>query len=237
MTWVFCFSSSPQKKTPDSAVIRLIITQQKKGLKQEKRLVYRSPTVSDLQSHFTTKARRRLNGHKCETHLSFFFFFFSYSRQKHNCTREERGTCPFTNTTPGLTMGDRLPLPALAGTLLLVVLGLLTLLPHSILGKPAEEEEEAANAGSSALLQRVKRGWVWNQFFVLEEYTGLEPLYIGKVSDVLYEHTHTHTHTREVMTWRNVTRAGLQAWSGSSSSDWPFSPVFGVFTSCTQGKV
>ena len=172
-----------------------------------------------------------------DSFVFFFFFFFSYSRQKHNCTREERGTCPFTNTTPGLTMGDRLPLPALAGTLLLVVLGLLTLLPHSILGKPAEEEEEAANAGSSALLQRVKRGWVWNQFFVLEEYTGLEPLYIGKVSDVLYEHTHTHTHTREVMTWRNVTRAGLQAWSGSSSSDWPFSPVFGVFTSCTQGKV
>lgn len=86
-------------------------------------------------------------------------------------------------------MGDRLHLPALAATLLPVVLCLLTLLPHSILGKPAEE---AANAGSSALLQRVKRGWVWNQFFVLEEYTGLEPLYIGKVSAVLYEHTHTH---------------------------------------------
>ncbi|KAL4631030.1 cadherin-20 [Arapaima gigas] len=30
-------------------------------------------------------------------------------------------------------------------------------------------------------LNRVKRGWVWNQFFVLEEYTGLEPLYIGKL--------------------------------------------------------
>ncbi|MGH0149118.1 UNVERIFIED_CONTAM: hypothetical protein FKN15_051109 [Acipenser sinensis] len=27
--------------------------------------------------------------------------------------------------------------------------------------------------------QRVKRGWVWNQFFVLEEYTGSEPLYVG----------------------------------------------------------
>ncbi|XP_036374287.1 cadherin-20-like [Megalops cyprinoides] len=31
------------------------------------------------------------------------------------------------------------------------------------------------------LLRRAKRGWVWNQFFVLEEYTGLEPLYIGKL--------------------------------------------------------
>ncbi|KAF3836441.1 hypothetical protein F7725_028999 [Dissostichus mawsoni] len=74
-------------------------------------------------------------------------------------------------------MGERFHLPAVASTLLPVALCILTLLPHSILGRPAEEE----NAGSSALLQRVKRGWVWNQFFVLEEYTGLEPLYIGKL--------------------------------------------------------
>uniref|UniRef100_A0ACB8F7D8 Uncharacterized protein n=1 Tax=Sphaerodactylus townsendi TaxID=933632 RepID=A0ACB8F7D8_9SAUR len=31
---------------------------------------------------------------------------------------------------------------------------------------------------------RVKRGWVWNQFFVVEEYTGTEPLYVGKVHGV-----------------------------------------------------
>uniref|UniRef100_UPI00398F4081 cadherin-20-like n=1 Tax=Pristiophorus japonicus TaxID=55135 RepID=UPI00398F4081 len=31
------------------------------------------------------------------------------------------------------------------------------------------------------LHHRVKRGWVWNQFFVLEEYTGTEPLYVGKL--------------------------------------------------------
>uniref|UniRef100_UPI0037E7CD67 cadherin-7-like n=1 Tax=Semicossyphus pulcher TaxID=241346 RepID=UPI0037E7CD67 len=29
--------------------------------------------------------------------------------------------------------------------------------------------------------QRRKRSWVWNQFFVLEEYTGDEPLYVGKL--------------------------------------------------------
>uniref|UniRef100_A0A5F9C7B2 Cadherin-12 n=1 Tax=Oryctolagus cuniculus TaxID=9986 RepID=A0A5F9C7B2_RABIT len=29
--------------------------------------------------------------------------------------------------------------------------------------------------------QRVKRGWVWNQFFVLEEYMGAEPQYVGKL--------------------------------------------------------
>uniref|UniRef100_A0A669DYR7 Cadherin-20 n=1 Tax=Oreochromis niloticus TaxID=8128 RepID=A0A669DYR7_ORENI len=46
-----------------------------------------------------------------------------------------------------------------------------------LLGTPAEEE----HVRNSALLQRAKRSWVWNQFFVLEEYTGLEPLYIGKL--------------------------------------------------------
>lgn len=34
------------------------------------------------------------------------------------------------------------------------------------------------------ILNRHKRSWVWNQFFVLEEYTGNEPLYVGKVSDL-----------------------------------------------------
>uniref|UniRef100_A0A3P9ITA0 Cadherin-20 n=1 Tax=Oryzias latipes TaxID=8090 RepID=A0A3P9ITA0_ORYLA len=57
-----------------------------------------------------------------------------------------------------------------------VPLTLLMVLPHSFVAEPAE-----GDPGGSALLQRVKRGWVWNQFFVLEEYTGLEPLYIGKL--------------------------------------------------------
>ncbi|ELK11113.1 Cadherin-7 [Pteropus alecto] len=29
---------------------------------------------------------------------------------------------------------------------------------------------------------RTKRSWVWNQFFVLEEYMGSDPLYVGKES-------------------------------------------------------
>ncbi|MBN3324177.1 CADH7 protein, partial [Atractosteus spatula] len=38
---------------------------------------------------------------------------------------------------------------------------------------------------SGATLRREKRSWVWNQFFVLEEYTGNDPLYVGKLhSDV-----------------------------------------------------
>ncbi|XP_021104521.1 cadherin-12-like [Heterocephalus glaber] len=35
--------------------------------------------------------------------------------------------------------------------------------------------------GRRAHIQRVKRGWVWNQFFVLEEYMGSEPQYVGKL--------------------------------------------------------
>lgn len=34
------------------------------------------------------------------------------------------------------------------------------------------------------VLHRHKRNWVWNQFFVLEEYTGDDPLYVGKVSQL-----------------------------------------------------
>ncbi|XP_054624972.1 cadherin-12-like [Dunckerocampus dactyliophorus] len=30
-------------------------------------------------------------------------------------------------------------------------------------------------------VQRIKRGWVWNQFFVLEEYMGSVPQYVGKL--------------------------------------------------------
>uniref|UniRef100_A0A8C7KYE0 Cadherin-20 n=1 Tax=Oncorhynchus kisutch TaxID=8019 RepID=A0A8C7KYE0_ONCKI len=60
----------------------------------------------------------------------------------------------------------------------LLSLALLTLLceAQGRMDKARSQEENRAG-----LLRRVKRGWVWNQFFVLEEYTGLEPLYIGKL--------------------------------------------------------
>lgn len=47
----------------------------------------------------------------------------------------------------------------------------------------AVEEPGLGQPADPALLAggRVKRGWVWNQFFVVEEYTGTEPLYVGKV--------------------------------------------------------
>lgn len=36
---------------------------------------------------------------------------------------------------------------------------------------------------------RPKRGWVWNQFFVLEEHIGPEPQYVGKVSVLVHAST------------------------------------------------
>lgn len=47
-------------------------------------------------------------------------------------------------------------------------------------GTPAPSASGAAQNGAPGA-GRVKRGWVWNQFFVVEEYTGTEPLYVGKV--------------------------------------------------------
>lgn len=32
------------------------------------------------------------------------------------------------------------------------------------------------------VLNRSKRGWVWNQMFVLEEFSGPEPILVGRVS-------------------------------------------------------
>ncbi|XP_070603567.1 cadherin-7 isoform X2 [Erythrolamprus reginae] len=50
-------------------------------------------------------------------------------------------------------------------------------------------QAELPRSGSKPYFQpgrsRTKRSWVWNQFFVLEEYMGSDPLYVGKLhSDV-----------------------------------------------------
>jgi len=36
---------------------------------------------------------------------------------------------------------------------------------------------------NGAPLRRSKRGWMWNQFFLLEEYTGTDMQYVGKVKN------------------------------------------------------
>lgn len=53
------------------------------------------------------------------------------------------------------------------------------------LGSDPEDLEKSprSDPGPWEVLHRHRRSWVWNQFFVLEEYTGNEPLYVGKVSD------------------------------------------------------
>uniref|UniRef100_A0A3B3B9U5 Cadherin-7-like n=1 Tax=Oryzias melastigma TaxID=30732 RepID=A0A3B3B9U5_ORYME len=40
---------------------------------------------------------------------------------------------------------------------------------------------QISGGGAGVYQRRRRRSWVWNQFFVLEEYTGDEPLYIGKL--------------------------------------------------------
>lgn len=43
---------------------------------------------------------------------------------------------------------------------------------------------QISGGGAGVYQRRRRRSWVWNQFFVLEEYTGDEPLYIGKVQEI-----------------------------------------------------
>lgn len=43
---------------------------------------------------------------------------------------------------------------------------------ENLFGKPESD---------GRVLQRSKRGWMWNQFFLLEEYTGNDHQYVGKV--------------------------------------------------------
>ncbi|KAG8442501.1 hypothetical protein GDO86_011335 [Hymenochirus boettgeri] len=63
--------------------------------------------------------------------------------------------------------------------------GLLTPLlsqqPPQISSLKQKENVIITMPGRRSTAQRVKRGWVWNQFFVLEEYMGSEPQYVGKL--------------------------------------------------------
>ncbi|XP_077411072.1 cadherin-7-like isoform X3 [Vanacampus margaritifer] len=54
-------------------------------------------------------------------------------------------------------------------------------------GEGSGDRDELRRSGAPPWggLHRHRRSWVWNQFFVLEEFTGNEPLYVGKLhSDV-----------------------------------------------------
>ncbi|XP_066532409.1 cadherin-7-like [Hoplias malabaricus] len=47
--------------------------------------------------------------------------------------------------------------------------------------KATTTETPRPTGGPWGSLQRQKRNWVWNQFFVLEEFTGTDPTYVGKL--------------------------------------------------------
>lgn len=52
---------------------------------------------------------------------------------------------------------------------------------HSPAKVPSKNQTKLAN-GETEVHHRPKRGWIWNQFFVLEEHMGPDPQYVGKVS-------------------------------------------------------
>lgn len=52
---------------------------------------------------------------------------------------------------------------------------------HHVSAKvPYKNQTKMAN-GETEVHHRPKRGWIWNQFFVLEEHMGPEAQYVGKV--------------------------------------------------------
>lgn len=48
-------------------------------------------------------------------------------------------------------------------------------------GFPAKKRVLELSGNSKSELNRSKRSWMWNQFFLLEEYTGSDYQYVGKV--------------------------------------------------------
>lgn len=53
--------------------------------------------------------------------------------------------------------------------------------------RPPSKGQGQSLSDNLLLHQRMKRSWVWNQFFVLEEYTGTDPLYVGKVRSSMWD--------------------------------------------------
>lgn len=57
---------------------------------------------------------------------------------------------------------------------------------HQSGGTPTADSAVASSSTEGQrLLSRAKRGWVWNQMFVLEEFSGPDPILVGRVSGVI----------------------------------------------------
>lgn len=67
------------------------------------------------------------------------------------------------------------------GGLLAMLTMILALWEVGFSGQSSSPASVAPPGDLGASWHRQKRSWVWNQFFVLEEYTGEDPLYVGKV--------------------------------------------------------
>lgn len=70
----------------------------------------------------------------------------------------------------------------------------ITCVPYTSM-TPIISQSKSLQTGSTAIvrglaegqriLSRAKRGWVWNQMFVLEEFSGPDPILVGRVSTVI----------------------------------------------------
>lgn len=98
------------------------------------------------------------------------------------------------NNQTSKTSSDRMPKRSeemLVDLLMSLLLVWITCIP-SISMTPIGGQSRTAQTGGSAaasglgegqrLLNRAKRGWVWNQMFVLEEFSGRDPILVGRVS-------------------------------------------------------
>lgn len=56
------------------------------------------------------------------------------------------------------------------------------LLTFVLVGHLSLHQHRQRGGKEGQVLHRSKRGWVWNQFFVIEEYTGPDPVLVGRVS-------------------------------------------------------
>ncbi|XP_027755011.1 cadherin-8 isoform X1 [Empidonax traillii] len=113
----------------------------------------------------------KLNG-SCFYHLSYFYIDCAV-----NTWRSSRGTMPERQTE--MLMDTWTPL----------IILWITVLP-SIYMAPMNQSQVLPSGSSTGLkrlneeqrvLNRSKRGWVWNQMFVLEEFSGPEPILVGRL--------------------------------------------------------
>lgn len=65
-------------------------------------------------------------------------------------------------------------------------------------------EGPGEEASGARLLKRVRRGWMWNQFFLQEEYTGSDYQYIGKVGAASLVPTVSHPYARADRSYRAI---------------------------------